>query len=864
MGELLIRYRKKIKKGLLFSGILAGISALIILGLDLSIMRRVVLCAPWILGLPLFLSHFHKNLSDVQVSNFSLFIWLSFVLSLTFFEETYLGWIWSLVGCVGVIMIKKRELRLFLGGLFLLLNCYHSLNLFFINTDSGGYIGMLWRHGILIYGVIHLTYSLLLLIRQVIVILKEKEREYLLFKDILDNIPSDIVAINKEKKHVYVNHTAIKNPEVREFMIGRTIYDYCEFRNKPIEMAIKRDEYINKAFSSDKEVEWEETFPSPKGILTYIRRLSPVKNEAGETKFIIAYGIDISDRKKAEAEVKSNQAIQQSINYFAKSLFGQNTEEDIVWDIAQNCIQYLGFDDCVIYLLDPQKQTLVQKAAFGSKSTAERQILNPLEIPIGQGIVGKAALTGSSKLIYNTQEEQDYIVDDQVRMSEIAVPIIGPEGILGVIDSENSEIGFYTQQHLEILEVIASICANKLIKARADKALIESKEKAEEATRAKSSFLSTMSHEIRTPMNAVIGISHLLLEDNPLENQLPSLKTLQFSAKHLLSLINDILDYSKIEAGKLAFEQQEFNLGELLDNLKSTFSFKSLEKQLDLIKDIPIPLENYLIGDWVRLNQILTNLLGNALKFTSEGSVRFGFKVLSNTEKEIRLHFFVKDSGIGIEEDKIATIFNQFTQASTQTTRKYGGTGLGLAICKRLVELQGGEIGLESTLGEGTTFWFSMNFPLGKRIHGGENPKLISNWTEQTLKGMKVLLVEDNKVNVMVAKKFLQKWEIEVDVAENGQLAYEKVQTKTYQLVLMDLNMPVMDGISSTKLIRQLPKAEFQDLPIIALTADISENVKEDILACGMNDYLTKPFAPEKLFQSLKSYYLLSPKPRIN
>ncbi|MEM8891829.1 MAG: ATP-binding protein, partial [Bacteroidota bacterium] len=671
----------------------------------------------------------------------------------------------------------------------------------------------------------------------------------------LDNIPADIVAMNYDKQHLFVNKTAVKDPKVREFMLGKTVFEYCEERNKPLELALERDASLNKVLDSGKDIEWEEDFKTPKGDISYIRRISPVKDEEGDIELLIAYGFEITERKKAEARLKRSEEVQSAINYFAKSLFGQNTEEDIVWDIAENCIHYLGFEDCVIYLLDDSKKVLMQKAAYGAKGQAGRQILNQIEIPLGQGIVGTVAKKAKAEIVVDTSEDKRYILDDELRLSEIAVPIIGPDGVLGVIDSEHSSKGFYTQRHLEILEVIASLCANKLIKARADRLLLESKEKAEEATKAKSSFLSTMSHEIRTPMNAVIGISHLLLEDNPRENQIASLKALEFSSRHLLSLINDILDYSKIEAGKLSFESEDFDLEDLMMNLHKTFSFKARDKNIALKLSSPQKLDHKIKGDSVRLNQILTNLVGNALKFTDKGTVEFGYQLERNAGKETALSFYIKDTGIGIPADKLDNIFEQFTQASGQTTREYGGTGLGLAICKKLVELQGGEIGLESELGKGTTFWFKLSFERGPDLQEAQNSRKVYNWSKGSLKGMKVLLVEDNRVNIMVGKKYLKKWDIDTEVAENGQIALDLVSSNTYDLILMDLNMPVMDGLTATEMIRKKEGSYYKELPIIALTADVSENVKENIQQSGMNDYLTKPFDPEDLFKSLSSHY---------
>jgi PAS domain S-box-containing protein len=386
----------------------------------------------------------------------------------------------------------------------------------------------------------------------------------------------------------------------------------------------------------------------------------------------------------------------------------------------------------------------------------------------------------------------------------------------------------------------------------AKEALIKAKVQAEQAAIAKSQFLSTMSHEIRTPMNAVIGFTHLLMQD-PREDQKEYLKTLKFSAENLLVLINDILDFSKIEAGKIEFEEVEFSVRELISNIKQATVQKASEKniQLKLLVDEDIP--EIVTGDPVRLGQIITNLVSNAVKFTSKGRVTICTTLVSTNSSKTTINFEVKDTGIGIPKEKRESIFESFTQASSDTTRKYGGTGLGLTITRRLLELQGSEIRLKSKEGEGSVFSFDLTF-------GSSTKKISKSKThnhkmyKESLKGTRVLIAEDNQINVVLAKEFFRRWEVDCDVADNGIIALQLVKTNDYDLVLMDLQMPEMDGYETTEEIRKLSGVKYKDLPIVALTASAMLNIQDRAFIVGMNDYISKPFNPDELYSKIKQY----------
>ncbi|MEO9802451.1 MAG: response regulator [Reichenbachiella sp.] len=373
------------------------------------------------------------------------------------------------------------------------------------------------------------------------------------------------------------------------------------------------------------------------------------------------------------------------------------------------------------------------------------------------------------------------------------------------------------------------------------------KEKAESAARSQSDFLSMISHEIRTPLNAVIGLTNYLIGDKPKKQHVDDLKTLKFSAEHLHVLINDVLDYSKLDAGKIEFEEVDVDVLEMAKNIVKGFDNKAKEKDiyLSFIHDEDIP--SFIVCDGLRLSQILTNLLGNAIKFTDEGGVTLSMNTVMLTKKRVSIKFSVEDSGIGIPKDKLKTIFDSFSQASTSTTREYGGTGLGLSITKRILDLQNTKINVFSVENQGSRFYFTQTFAISD-----SQEKVIEKASElhNELEGKRILLVEDNPVNVMVAKKFLSRWDIAVDVAENGREALEKTAIESYDLILMDLQMPEMDGYTASEELRK----RGYTVPILALTASVMLDVGDRVFKSGMNDFITKPFDPDDLYNKIRSH----------
>ena len=407
-----------------------------------------------------------------------------------------------------------------------------------------------------------------------------------------------------------------------------------------------------------------------------------------------------------------------------------------------------------------------------------------------------------------------------------------------------------TQRGATFIAVVRDITERK----NEQKALIEAKENALQTALTKTNFLSTMSHEIRTPMNAVIGLTNLLLQESPRKDQIENLKTLKFSGENLLVLIDDILDYNKIQAGKLNIEQTEFSLNEVIHNINKSLNMRAYDKKISLHIVTESGFPNIIIGDPTRLSQVLLNLIGNAIKFTESGKVTLTITSKQDTDERWAINFAIEDTGIGIHKDKIDTIFDNFTQSDTNTTRKFGGTGLGLAITRQLLELQGSSIQVKSILGKGSIFSFTLQFETSSEssITAGNTPDDLD--LIEHFEPVNVLLVEDSLVNQMVATKFLTKWGLTVDIAENGAVAIDKVKEKDYAVVLMDLHMPVMDGYTAAKNIRALPNEKYQQLPIIALTASTKASDQSDLNDAGINTYISKPFNPLELNQRIAQF----------
>ena len=403
---------------------------------------------------------------------------------------------------------------------------------------------------------------------------------------------------------------------------------------------------------------------------------------------------------------------------------------------------------------------------------------------------------------------------------------------------------------LRSVGTVQDVTAQKLNEA----ALIEAKQSAESASRAKSEFLANMSHEIRTPMNAVLGLTQLVLDTELTHRQQDFLTKAHASARALLGILNDILDYSKIEAGYMSVEQIPFGLEQILEHMADLFGAQIEEKGLALFFEIASDVPAEILGDPLRLTQVLTNLVGNAVKFTERGEIHVKVEVAERNSAAQQLRFTVSDTGIGLSRAESERLFQPFTQADGTTTRKYGGTGLGLSICQRLVELMGGEIFASGVEGQGASFAFTIQAGVAPSPGKTQPPAQASVLTDevkfpQSLRGVRVLLVEDNALNRAMAAEFLKLRGASLTLARHGGEAVERVKSETFDAVLMDLHMPVMDGLEATRLIRELPQGE--SLPIIAMTAAVLRADRDRSAAAGMVDFIAKPIDPDDMIRVL-------------
>lgn len=547
------------------------------------------------------------------------------------------------------------------------------------------------------------------------------------------------------------------------------------------------------------------------GYYGYVTK--PFKQIDLKTEIQFTYDRFLKLLKIKEAQDFSTQTLKQTEEFFEQVV---NNVSDIIYRIdLKGYFTYVN-------------SSAIQQTGFSKEELMHMKYTNLISLEFKQ----KAFFF--FKNIFQNKVENSYFEFPLVTKNNSEI-WIGQK--IHLLKYDNSIVGFQV--------VARDITQEKIFKEQ----LIIAKKNAEKTAQVKSQFLANMSHEIRTPLNGIIGLNHLLEKTELTEKQRSYTNAISRSSAQLMGIINDVLDLSKIEAGKMDSIKTEFDIHELLRSVVSILEIRANEKNLSLSTEIDSDVPQFVIGDEIHLNQILYNILGNAIKFTEKGEVKLKVTLIEDFDDEKTIQFTITDSGIGMEEEVKEKIFDAFTQAESETTRKFGGTGLGLAIVQNLVELQGGTIDVKSKLNHGSCFTIRLKYLEAKINSIDSNSKQEDDFLQ--LKDRRVLLVEDNFVNQMVTKDLLVEKGVEVLVAENGQVALDVLQNEQFDLILMDMQMPVLDGFQAMKRIRDSDDQQLKNIPILALTANVIQTEIKKCHEFGANDYLAKPFKPDFLYAKI-------------
>jgi len=552
---------------------------------------------------------------------------------------------------------------------------------------------------------------------------------------------------------------------------------------------------------------------------------------------------------------------------FAVTLLQKETVNATVWEIAKGAVAQFGFEDCVVYLLDDERNCLIQVAAHGPKNPRNHTILDPLEIDLGQGIVGAAAASGMSQLVPDTRVDTRYIVDLAPKLSELAVPMIYGDCVIGVVDSENQQLGYFDQSSRELLECVAAMAASRIVALQTINRLNETvhrlqeaetelstraeelraaRDRAEEASRVKGRFVARMSHELRTPLTSILGFTEQLRRNNhramtPQDRH--SLDTIDRNGSHLLRLVDDLLDHARLESGRLRIQESSTSVSEVLNDLSQMFHREEADHgfRLQLLLEEGVP--EFLWTDPLRLRQILINLIGNAFKHAPIGLGAIRVRVGIEPGGDM-LQFEVRDPGPGLSESDLQRAFEDFEQLDRDQVEARGGAGLGLPISRRLAQLLGGELSYHSDF-HGSTFRLTIPVPVQQPV-----PTVAEASPQQPCvepgPPSRILVADDSPDIRLLVQHCLQRAGHEVVLASNGQEALETwVQSRDFGLVLMDMQMPVLDGYRATQALRR----EGCTVPIVAFTAHAMSEEAARCREVGCSDYLTKPFEAKVLVE---------------
>ena len=626
------------------------------------------------------------------------------------------------------------------------------------------------------------------------------------FEDILDKVPAEILVADAEYRFLYANPSAIPEPHLREWMIGKTNEEFCEYAGRPVAQARARRMVFEKARRTRKVVEWAESSQDNEGTVQhFLHRVFPVFTEEGQLREVIIYVVRITETKDFEAKVKLSEKRYRDLFNHSQALICTHDLSGKLLTVNPAICKVLGFKEAEL---------------LGHNI---REII-PLK--------------------HHSGFEEEYI--KAIRTSETAVSgefcVISKEGEVIYLLYKN-----YRMEEPGMEPYVIGFAQDITDRVKMEKELRFTKQLTDEIAKAKESFLAHMSHEIRTPMNGILGIASLLNKTKLEPQQRNYLQLIQDSANNLLVIVNDILDLEKIVAGKLQLERIPFKIVDKIATTIQSFIYRAEEKELGLIFQNSIPADLVVEGDPYRLSQVLNNILGNALKFTNEGHINIVTGIKERDEHGVVVEITVQDTGIGIEKERLKTIFEPFEQADATISRKYGGTGLGLAISKNMIEMQNGELLVRSDEGKGSAF--TIRVPYHLSIVAMQENEVSQEIDYKSLGHRKVLVAEDVELNQFLARHILESWDFEVVIVGNGREAVETLIQSTFDCILMDVQMPEMDGIEATQHIRRLPDPVKANIPIIALTANALKGDSEKYIAAGMTDYLAKPFDEARLFR---------------
>jgi PAS domain S-box-containing protein len=628
------------------------------------------------------------------------------------------------------------------------------------------------------------------------------------YEQILGDLPGHLAVFDNQLNYIYVNPAGVSNSEARKWVIGKNDLQFCEHWGIAKTVGEQRQKILTKALTEKRQISFEEAIILKNNNKKYYHRsISPVLNDAGEVIQLIGYGLEITDLKKAEYELKKSENLFRSVlNTVGEGIITIdlqdkivmiNDEVSMIWGYSRE--ELIGEN---IHLLMPEDQRNIYDS-----------IIHLINKATDTSVLGKPV-----ELAGQRNDGTIFPIEIKIQRTQI-----DDEQFLTIAVSDITE----RNKNLEDL--------------------IEARKIAEDSTKAKNLFLANMSHEIRTPLNAVIGLSKLLRETSLNPEQKILNDKLFISGENLLAIINEILDFSKIEAGKIEMGSIPFSLQKLIKRVYSSLEHTAEEKMITLTTSVDQQITKALMGDPVRLQQVLLNLVSNAIKFTRIGGVEVSCKLIGETGLKAKLLFSVTDTGIGISKENLSNIFERFRQEDDSVTRNYGGTGLGLAISKQLVNLMNGELHVESEKGVGSRFFFTLEFDTtDEKELQNEDQKI--KFDPNALKNKKILIVEDNEFNQFIVKSLIEKWGASTEIAENGLIAVANLRQDAYDIVLMDMQMPEMDGVTATRIIRSEID---QVVPIFALTANVTKEAIQRAYDAGMNEYITKPFDEEDLYIKL-------------